>query len=80
MDDLIPVTVCDLVRSKGLVVLVLIFVVLFIRQRVIHVNYDSREPPVIPHCIPYIGHVIGIFRYGAKYFEIAKFVLIYYCL
>ena len=41
----------------------------------LHVEYDSREPPVIHHKIPFIGHVIGMYRYGAKYVDIVKYVL-----
>ena len=31
---------------------------------------DPREPPYIRSRIPFIGHVIGMIQYGAKYFEI----------
>ena len=32
-------------------------------------NYDPREPPVVPQTIPFIGHIIGLIRYGHGYFE-----------
>jgi hypothetical protein len=51
---------------------VLIIVVLTTRT-ILHVHYDPREPPIIPQSIPYIGHLIGIFRHGAAYFATVKF-------
>ena len=37
-------------------------------------EYDAREPPVIPHMIPYIGHILGLIRYGGRYFSILRFI------
>ena len=31
-----------------------------------------QEPPYIHPRIPFIGHLIGMIRYGAKYFEYIK--------
>ncbi|KAF6218762.1 hypothetical protein HO133_005305 [Letharia lupina] len=33
-------------------------------------TYDPREPPVISSLIPYVGHILGLLRYGQRYFEI----------
>ncbi|KAF2815660.1 cytochrome P450 [Mytilinidion resinicola] len=34
---------------------------------------DPREPPLIPHpYLPFVGHLIGMFRYGAKYYDIVN--------
>jgi hypothetical protein len=35
-------------------------------------DYDPREPPMIKPKIPYFGHILGIIRYGTKYFEMVK--------
>lgn len=35
-------------------------------------KYDPREPPVIPSLIPYVGHILGLLRYGQRYFEILR--------
>lgn len=32
-------------------------------------KYDLREPPVLPHWIPYVGHILGLIRNGPLYFE-----------
>lgn len=32
------------------------------------------EPPVIPQSIPYVGHIIGIFRFGTKYYEMIRYL------
>ncbi|KAL9134788.1 MAG: hypothetical protein Q9175_004026 [Cornicularia normoerica] len=33
-------------------------------------KYDPREPPVISSLVPYVGHILGLLRYGQRYFEI----------
>jgi hypothetical protein len=30
---------------------------------------DNREPPYIKPRIPFIGHAVGILRYGVPYYE-----------
>jgi len=35
-------------------------------------KYDPREPPVISHIIPYVGHILGLIIYGTHYFEILR--------
>ena len=35
-------------------------------------KYDPREPPVISSSIPYVGHILGLLRYGQRYFEILR--------
>jgi hypothetical protein len=30
---------------------------------------DSREPPYIKPGLPFIGHIVGILRYGVPYYE-----------
>ena len=44
----------------------------FVINRFLTIDFDPREPPVIKPGIPYIGHILGIIRYGTKYFEIVK--------
>ena len=33
---------------------------------------DPREPPVVSSKIPFFGHIIGLLRYGSRYFEIIR--------
>jgi len=33
---------------------------------------DPRVPPLIKSTIPFVGHIIGTFRYKMKYFEILR--------
>ena len=35
-------------------------------------KYDPREPPVILSLVPFVGHILGILRYGQRYFEILR--------
>ncbi|KAF2483207.1 cytochrome P450 [Neohortaea acidophila] len=37
-----------------------------------HSKARQREPPYINSRIPFIGHIIGMMRYGAKYFDIVN--------
>ena len=39
-------------------------------------KYDKREPPAIPHWLPYVGHILALFRHGAKYFEELWYVVL----
>lgn len=49
-------------------------VVLVCWQR-LSVKCDPQEPPLLKPSIPYIGHIIGLFRYNGEYFEKLKYVL-----
>ncbi len=33
---------------------------------------DPREPPLISPRIPFIGHVVGLLRYGVPYYSKAR--------
>lgn len=35
-------------------------------------KHDPREPPLVTHSIPHIGHIIGIVQYGARYYEMTR--------
>ena len=35
-------------------------------------KYDPREPPVIASLVPFVGHILGLLRYGQRYFEILR--------
>ncbi|KIW23167.1 uncharacterized protein PV07_11387 [Cladophialophora immunda] len=41
-------------------------------HRSLTIDHSPGEPPVIKPGIPYIGHILGIIRYGTKYFEIVN--------
>ncbi|ETN43751.1 uncharacterized protein HMPREF1541_02910 [Cyphellophora europaea CBS 101466] len=41
-------------------------------HRLLGIDYDPREPPLIKSRIPYVGHILGMFRYGAKYFDVVN--------
>ncbi|KAL8915922.1 MAG: hypothetical protein Q9172_006565 [Xanthocarpia lactea] len=32
------------------------------------ITQDAKEPLMIPHTAPYVGHLVGILRHGSKYF------------
>lgn len=35
-------------------------------------RYDPREPPVLSHYIPYVGHILGLIQHGQQYFEMLR--------
>ena len=35
-------------------------------------RYDSREPPVLPQKVPFLGHILGLLQYGLKYYSIIR--------
>lgn len=35
-------------------------------------KHSPNEPPLLPSRIPYIGHILGLLRYGTRYFEITR--------
>lgn len=35
---------------------------------------SPKEPPLLPHPIPYIGHILGLLRHGTRYYEMTRSV------
>ncbi len=35
-------------------------------------KHDPQEPALIPQAIPYIGHVLGIFKHGFGYYKVIQ--------
>ena len=65
--------------STAVVVGLLVVVGIWIfSRRTLGCKYDSREPPIIHPKVPYIGHILGMYRHGAKYFGVVKYVPITY--
>jgi hypothetical protein len=52
--------------------ILIITLLLIAAHRFLSIDYDTREPPLIKSRIPYIGHLIGLFRHGAKYFDLVN--------
>lgn len=74
--DILNSTLDDAIgRSKILLFMLgALSIVFVVAKWLLHVDYDPREPPIIPHPIPYVGHIIGMFRHGAAYFDKIKCV------
>lgn len=32
----------------------------------------QKEPPLFPHPIPYVGHILGLLRHGTRYYEMTR--------
>ena len=53
----------------------LVAVLFYYLEEVLKAFADPKEPPMIPyHGLPFLGHVIGMFWHGAKYFDLVKYV------
>ena len=46
--------------------------VLLVLDRLITPQRFPNEPPVVPHLIPYIGHILGLLRHGSRYYQITR--------
>lgn len=51
------------------IVLGIITVLAFVLARLVSVQKDPREPPFLPAKIPLVGHLLGIIRHGADYYQ-----------
>lgn len=49
----------------------------FMLDRFLTAPHDTREPPVIPQSIPFIGHVLGMLRHGSSYYTKITYVHTY---
>ena len=58
--------------SVFVVILLLVVIVSVSFVYLFSPKYDPREPPVISSSIPYVGHILGLLRYGQRYFEILR--------
>lgn len=38
-----------------------------------------NEPPLVPHSIPYVGHILGLLRCGTRYYETMRYVSVLVC-
>jgi hypothetical protein len=65
----------DIARQHRLLVIASFTLTVFFiaANRFLSVKYDPREPPIISHPVPFVGHVIGMFKHGAKYFDFIKY-------
>ena len=75
-----PVSTASDVLLQGYtpsIILGVVAVLLVCWQR-LSVQCDPREPPLLKPSIPYIGHIIGLFRYNGEYFEKLKYVLYHF--
>lgn len=32
----------------------------------------QKEPPLLPHTVPYVGHILGLLRHGTRYYEMTS--------
>ena len=54
---------------KSLIWLALAAVGVILLNRFMAIQHDSKEPPVIPQKLPYVGHIVGLIQYGPHYFQ-----------
>jgi len=51
----------------------LIALFLFVLDRRYMPQQASDEPPVVTSFVPYVGHIIGLIRYGVRYYQILRY-------
>ena len=37
--------------------------------------HDSQEPPLVTSRVPFIGHILGLLRYGTRYYQMTRYLL-----
>jgi hypothetical protein len=37
-------------------------------------KHDANEPPVVSSSIPYVGHIIGLWQHGSRYYEFMRYL------
>ena len=37
-------------------------------------KHASNEPPIITSSIPYIGHILGLLKYGTRYYQRIRYI------
>ena len=38
---------------------------------------SPNEPPLLPHPVPYIGHILGLLRHGTRYYQMTRSVALF---
>lgn len=51
--------------------MIIAVVVLFALSR-LSPGHDSKEPPVLPQKVPFLGHILGLLQHGLKYYTIIR--------
>ena len=41
---------------------------------------SPNEPPLLPHPVPYIGHILGLLRHGTRYYQLTRSVALLFSL
>ena len=42
-------------------------------QRKLSISPEPGEPPFVPATVPWMGHVVGLFRHGKRYFKMIEY-------
>ena len=57
----------------------LVTIIYYLVERFLIVKHDAKEPPLLPHKIPFLGHAIELMRKKMKYYVQLRYVnSIYY--
>ena len=35
--------------------------------------HDPQEPPLVTSRVPFIGHILGLLRYGTRYYQMTRY-------
>ncbi|MCJ1398838.1 hypothetical protein MMC11_002039 [Xylographa trunciseda] len=59
----------EYLQTMAFVSLLLTVVLILLLNHFKGFKHDAKEPPLIPQRVPYVGHMIGLFRSGNKYYN-----------
>ena len=50
-----------------------IIVTLLLVERALRPHHARNEPPIVASRIPFIGHLLGLFKHGTRYFSTTRY-------
>lgn len=57
-------------RTLAVIVVCGLVALLWKVAKAAQVDHDPREPAVVSHSIPYVGHLLGVFKHGLRYYQV----------
>ena len=62
------------VSYNGIIMFLGIAIALCLWQR-LSLHHDPKEPDLLKHNIPFVGHLMGLHKHGVKYFNMMRSIL-----
>ncbi|MCJ1394114.1 hypothetical protein MMC18_006992 [Xylographa bjoerkii] len=67
----------EYLQTTTFLLLLLTAVSIFLLNHLKRFKHDPKEPPLIPHRVPYVGHMIELIRNGNKYYNLIRSISLF---